>query len=388
MNLPSLPIRPTAETAMPAMAVRSGLAGMPGTQRRVLWVGLDMGTANSCLVGSWSGSEGVDFKILAPTAVGHAKEGAVENLLPRNARVLHGKEAVRHRLHLRMVQPMNEGAVLDAEAAHGFAKSLCDEMGVTQDAELRAVIGIPASSVPEEREALRLAMTGVFDRSILVTKPFLAALGAREDHRLQDPDYVDPVRNSIVVDMGAGATDICLVQGGYPAADEQVRIRFGGDHVDRRLDLLMKAAHPDSQVSLLKLRELKQMHAFVGQVERPVLVDLFIQGRVQRVDLTQMIGDSCREWVDKIAQGVFQMILKADSESVPELVGNIFLTGGGSRMRRVEYELVRKLREAGVENARVHLMGASHPECVALGALKVARQARDDQWQRLVSAVE
>jgi rod shape-determining protein MreB len=63
---------------------------------------------------------------------------------------------------------------------------------------------------------------------------------------------------------------------------------------------------------------------------------------------------------------------------------NIVLTGGGSRIRGLDVELQRLLAEEGYEQPCVRLAGERYKEFVALGALKAARQARENQWQQVI----
>ena len=54
-------------------------------------------------------------------------------------------------------------------------------------------------------------------------RTFLAALGMRDESRLGDPDYCDPVSNSLFVDIGAGTTDFCIVQGYLPKTPRPIK---------------------------------------------------------------------------------------------------------------------------------------------------------------------
>ena len=61
---------------------------------------------------------------------------------------------------------------------------------------------VPANADASARESIRDAVAGLFDRVILIPEPFLAALGCRDEARLSDPGYIDPVRNSLFIDIG------------------------------------------------------------------------------------------------------------------------------------------------------------------------------------------
>jgi rod shape-determining protein MreB len=64
------------------------------------------------------------------------------------------------------------------------------------------------------------------------------------------------------------------------------------------------------------------------------------------------------------------------------MLGNVILAGGGSRIRNAAQELERLLREEGYENPSVTVIDRDSKPFVALGALKVARGAREDQWMK------
>ena len=73
----------------------------------------------------------------------------------------------------------------------------------------------------------------------------------------------------------------------------------------------------------------------------------------------------------------------ASPQSVFSLLQNIILTGGGSRIRNIDQELQRLLADEGYEDPEVTISSREVKPFVAIGALKVAKAARDDQWVRL-----
>ena len=367
----------------------SAAPGSPSDQRsdtsasegRILHLGLDWGTAHTQMIATWAGEMTPVHNEIWPTVVGYAKDGTVENLLPENSTVLFAQEAVRHRLHLNMVQPVVNGRVGEAKVARHFAEYLRSRLPRGEQAEVRAVVGIPCGCDAQEREHFREALEGLVDGCLLIPKPFLAAVGARQLPPPADPQYVDPVSNSLIIDLGAGATDLCIIQGCYPSAEEQIHIPEGGDALDAHLMHGLQEAYPDLQISPLKLRELKEQSACAGTPEARTWAELFIGGKLQRVDLTQIVGDSCHRFLEKIAQSIVVLINQADIETTQELISNIFLTGGGSRIRNICRELERLLQTKGMDQVRVRLLGNGTQNYVALGALKASQQAREKQWQ-------
>jgi len=351
---------------------------------RTMLVGFDWGTNKSCVNGSVSGSEN-EVNLSVPTVVGYASDGIVENLLPGNAKMLFGEEALKHRLHLRLVQPMIDGVIHDLSASRDFARHIRAQINPPADAELRAVIGLPANAERSARENLRQAVTGVFDRVIMIPEPFLAALGYRDESRLNTPEYKDPVQNSLFVDIGGGTTDVCLVQGYFPMADDQVSHAFAGDKVDALLNDAIRKTYPDCALSMLKVREIKEQYSYVGKLDKPIVVNVIVGGKMRKLDVGEQIGGACNELLMRIFETVKLLICRASSDSVTELLQNIILTGGGSRIRNLDVELQRLLTEEGYEQPRVRVVGENYKQYVACGALKAARQAKESQWQQLIS---
>ena len=240
----------------------------------VLLAGFDWGTNKSCVYVAKPGSAETSFNTVVPTLVGYANDGIVEGILPNNAKTLIGEEAVKYRNHLRMVQPMIDGVIDDLSASRDFAKHIRSLIDSEPGTELRAVIGMPANAERSARENLRQAVHGVFERVILIPEPFLAALGYRDEARLGTDGYVDPVSNSLFVDIGGGTTDVCLVQGYYPSANDQISFAFAGDKVDALIAEGIKKTYPDVQLSTHKIREIKEKHSFAGKPEAPVMVSV------------------------------------------------------------------------------------------------------------------
>ena len=353
--------------------------------KTVMLVGFDWGTNKSCLFSAVAGSNETRAAIQVPTIVGYANDGIVENLLPGNAKMLFGEEALKNRLHLRLVAPMTDGVIDDLSAAKDFATHLKSLLASNQDAELRAVIGLPANAERAARENLRQAVVGLFDKFILIPEPFLAALGYRDEGKVGTGDYVDPVHNSLFVDIGGGTTDVCMVQGYFPTANDQVSMTFAGDRVDALLNEAIRKTYPDVTLSQHKLREIKEHYSYVGQIDQPIIVNVVVAGKMRKLDLTEQIGEACHALLERVFESVKLLIGRASSDSVTELMQNIVLTGGGSRIRGFAAELQRMLESEGYESPKVHLVGENYKEFVARGALKAAKQAKEGQWQQLMS---
>lgn len=357
------------------------------TDTETLLVGLDWGTNTSCLMAAPRGatSARATIKEQIPTVVGYAPDNVLSRVLPGDAQTLFGGEALKYRRHLNIVRPLRGGVIADLKAARDFALHLRSRLG-EGSRDTRAVIGMPASSDLSARENARKAVQGVFDKVIFIPEPFLAALGYRDESRLNDPKYQDPVVNSLYLDIGAGSTDVCLVQGHYPTVDDQLSEPFAGEAVDQIIFDRVMASYPDCELTLPRIREIKEQHSYVlaQDAATPAITTVIAGGKQRKLDVTEQVGAGCDALLSKVFSMACQLIKRADPETVPELLQNVIVTGGGSLIKGFGVALQARLLEEGFDNPRVRVLGENYKDYVALGALKAARQAKDRQWQNLI----
>lgn len=378
----------TAERSATATLERpvesAGPVRRSGERRRIL-VGFDLGTNASCiLAGPAEGRDTTVSKII-PTVVGYAREGLVDGIIANNATTLIGEEALNHRLQLKLHAPLEDGIIAHVEPARDFIRRVRTVIDPTNSAEIRAVIGVPANAGQPAREDIRNCAAGVFDRVLLVPEPFLAALGFRDDSRLGQPNYVDPVTNSLFIDIGAGTSDLCLIQGYFPTSHDQISLAFAGDAVDKLIEDDLQRTYPNNGLSRATIRQIKEEHSYVGAIRKPVNVKVLIGGKSHTLELGETIGHACNRLLEKIYPALTTLISRASSDSVAQLLQNIVVTGGGSRIRGLDTVLQQKLADDGFESPKVRLAGPDYKRFVAVGALKAARSAREDQWQHLLA---
>jgi len=375
----------------PAAAVAERPAEAPaapvrrfGDRKRIL-VGFDLGTNASCILAGPAESKDITVSKIIPSVVGYAREGLLEGIIANNATTLIGEEALTHRLQVNLVAPLEDGVIAHPEAARDFVRRVRAVIDPGGAAEIRAVIGVPANADQPAREDIRSCAAGVFDRVLLIPEPFLAALGFRDDSRLGQPNYADPVTNSLFIDIGGGTTDLCLIQGYFPTADDQISLAFAGDAVDKLIEDELQRTYPNNGLSRATIRQIKEEHSYVGPIRKPIDVKVLIGGKSHTLELGETIGRACNRLFEKIYPAITTLIARASSESVAQLLQNIVVTGGGSRIRGLDTVLQQKLAEDGFESPKVRLAGPDYKRFVAIGALKAARSAREDQWQHLLA---
>ena len=99
-------------------------------------------------------------------------------------------------------------------------------------------------------------MKGTADRLMIVSEPFAVAYG------------LEALLHTLVIDIGAGTTDFCVMNGHYPTDEDQRTLELAGDAVDFRLAALLRECHPTAQFSIHMVREWKEQWSFVGAPRR------------------------------------------------------------------------------------------------------------------------
>ena len=69
----------------------------------------------------------------------------------------------------------------------------------------------------------------------------------------------------MIIDIGAGTTDFCVMKGRYPTEDDQRTLTNAGDSIDAQLQKLIQARYPDASFTIFMVREWKEQFSFVGE---------------------------------------------------------------------------------------------------------------------------
>ncbi len=339
------------------------------SEEDTLYIGVDLGTFRSVMVSSAGHDE------LELTVIGTPKDAIARNFLKRD--VLFGEEALKNRLALNLFRPLEHGVIKDSSDDKKFIAHFIHhmiEMANPEEANnVVAVIGAPAEASHVDKTAIFDAAAGTVNAAMIISEPFAVAYA------------LDMIEHTLVVDMGAGTTDICRVYGTIPSPEDQQHSKYAGDYIDRELIANIQSKYVGAQVTKDMARRWKEEHAFVS-VASPddlVIVEFSIHGKSMELDITDCMLEACESVVEPIIETVKDLISSANPEYHDAFRRNIVLGGGGSCIRGLGTLLEQKLSETG--EVKVHVVDDA-VSLGALGALRLSMEVPQQMWKNLTLA--
>jgi len=337
-------------------------------ETKVLNVGIDLGTSHSAV----SASNGQRHVI--ESYVGWPTDMVSRKVLKKD--VLIGTEAVENRTMVDLHRPLErglikEGSEKDLAAVRVILEHLLELVGVPKKGKrpaVRAVVGVPAEAMRVNKQQLRNALQGSVDALMIVSEPFAVAYG------------LDALLHSMVIDIGAGTTDFCLMRGRFPTEDDQRTLTAAGDSVDEYLLKLISETYPEAQISVFMVRGWKEQHGFVGRPQEKVEVTAPIGGRPTKLDITKQMRAACESIADPIVETMLDLLPKIDPEFQEKVRNNVILSGGSSQIFGLRAALQEGLEPMG--GGKIHAV--KNPIFVGSdGGLSIAADAPDSDWDKL-----
>jgi rod shape-determining protein MreB len=333
-------------------------------------VGIDLGTSRSAISCSGGGQFVVD------SFVGWPADLVARKVLKKDLVI--GRDALDNRTMLDLHRPLErglikEGSDRDLQAARELLRHLLSLVTPKNDGKprpVRAVVGVPAAALRTNKQYLRNALKGVVDSLMIVSEPFAVAYG------------LNALVHTMVIDIGAGTTDFCVMKGRYPTDEDQRSLTVAGDSIDAHLHKAIKSKYPKASVTLFMVREWKEKHSFVGEPPAPVIVSAPVDGVPTDLDITSEMRAACESIVPPIIDTVMALLSQVDPEFQHKVRNNITLAGGGALIRNLGKTLEAALDRVGGGKVTI----TEEPMFVGSdGGLAIAKDAQDSDWERLAN---
>ena len=332
-------------------------------------VGIDLGTSRTAI------STSTGERIVLDSFVGWPTDLVARKILKRD--VLVGREALDNRTMLDLRRPLErglikEGSEKDIEAVRQLISHLltsASQKGNKESAPVRAVLGVPAAALRTNKQYLREVLDGLFAKLIIVSEPFAVAYG------------LDALLHTLIIDIGAGTTDFCVMRGRYPTDEDQRTLTVAGDSVDAHLEKLIRQKYPDADFTVFMVREWKEQFAFVGDPPKdPIVVTAPVRGVPTPLEITAEMQTACEALVPPIVETTFDLIASVAPEFQERVRRNITISGGGGLIRNLGPKIQNALQQIGGGQVNV----VKEPEFVGSdGCLAIANDAPDADWEKL-----
>lgn len=339
----------------------------------IIYLGIDLGTSRTSIVSS------AGIRETVWSYVGYPKDHVAKKKFGGRD-IIYGKEALEGRLALDLYRPMagsaakQKGAVDDAkrkQAVKDLLEYTVSMAKVPKGATVYAMIGAPAEASVEGKATILEAAKDCIDSVIICSEPYAVAFGH---------DFLD---NTLVIDIGAGTTDLCRLHNTMPKPEDQRTHEVAGDSIDQELARLIKEKHPEAQFSVNMIRSFKEKFSSVSRNMDKAVVEMPVAGKPQKFDITELVYKACYTLVPPTVAALQDLIATYDPEFQAQMRNNILLGGGGSLIRGLGIAIEEALQEYGGAKVTTD----EEPQFAgANGALKFALGMPEEYWKEFRSA--
>lgn len=329
----------------------------------ILYIGIDLGTSRSAVSASNGKKEWVG------SYVGWPKDFVSRKLLGED--VLFGEEVLENRMSLEVIRPLESGVVRDGTPRHEDAirkliHHLIELVEPKDDQKIYAAVGVPAEALKINKISIRNATKEYADSLMVVSEPFAVAYGQ------------DTLNHAMVIDIGAGTVDFCIMHGTLPGEEDQRTLTAGGDSIDRLLHDRLAEKYPDAKLSPPLIQRFKESNAFVGSNSSKTKMELSVAGKAIEYDVTDDLRESCESILPPIAETVIDLISRYEPEFQEQVRRNVYLAGGGSQIKGISKALEDSLSEYG----KFKISTVDDPLFAgADGALALAQDMPEEYWE-------
>jgi rod shape-determining protein MreB len=331
----------------------------------ILFVGIDLGTSRSSISASNGTREWIE------SYVGWPKDFIAAQVVGKT--VLFGAEALQNRLSLDLCRPLEHGVIKEGisrneEAVKDIIKYLIELAKPEPDQKIFAVVGVPADTLKVNKLAIRKAVTEFVHSLMVVTEPFAVAYG------------MNLLNNALVIDIGAGTTDFCIMHGTIPSEEDQKTILTAGDYIDDQLFSYLSEKYPNARFNKNMVRQFKEQYSFVKDIPDDIRVVIPVDGKPVTHDIKNEVKRACESILPALTETTTEMIARFDPEFQVKIKNNIVLAGGGSLIRGIREYLQDALKEYGpcrVTSVDDPLFAGSD------GAIKLAKDMPVKYWEPL-----
>ena len=228
--------------------------------------------------------------------------------------------------NIAAIHPLSGGVISDFDMTERMIRELIRKVISFSLVKPRIIISVPSGITEvEERAVVDAGISAGARKVYLMEEPVAAALGAGLD--------ISKADGNMVVDVGAGTTDIAVISLSGVVQSESIKV--AGDAFDDAIIKYVRKKHS----LLIGKTTAEEIKKSIGCVfPKPDDVSVEIKGRCLMTGLPRMVSISSAETIeafDEVSEQIVESIHRVLEETPPELVADIsengiVLTGGGS----------------------------------------------------------
>jgi rod shape-determining protein MreB len=227
---------------------------------------------------------------------------------------------------------------------------------------------VPAEALRVNKQHVRKAMQDMADSLMIVSEPFAVAYG------------LEALLHTLIIDLGAGTTDLCVMNGRLPTEEEQRTLTQAGDWIDDQLGRLVRERYPQAKFSSHMVRSWKEEGSFVGTTKTPILVTVPVNGKPTEIDITEPMKEACESMLPPLVESMFDLLSRVDPEYQETVRNNVVVSGGTGLIRGLGPRLEQELAPIGGGKVRV----VKDPIYIGSdGGLAIALDAPESDWEKL-----
>lgn len=287
-------------------------------------LGVDLGTANFVIF-----QKGRGIVVREPSVVAIVKASGQIKAFGREAQTMVGRTPAA----IEIIQPIRDGAIANYTATEAMLRHYFGKLhGRAAFTRPRVVVSVPCDVTSVERQALLDACRAAGAKDAFpLEEPLAAALGL-------GLSVSDPLGN-LMVDIGAGTTDVAVLSLGGSVVSDTVRV--GGDAIDEAIHRHVKRRHN----VLLGERSAEELKIEIGSAwELPKELEAEVSGRDLGDGMPKTVKVSSAELRADLSEPlghIVNCVKNVLRETKPELANDIaqsglWLSGGGALLRGMD----------------------------------------------------
>ncbi len=257
----------------------------------------------------------------------------------------------------------------DILAFKKFLKDFLNKHDIDPDKQTAyAIIGVPSNADRQYKMNLLELSSDIFSGAMVVDELFCIAY----KKSLQE--------GAMIVDIGCGKTDICVINSNIPQQNECLSLPCAGKDIDREIVKLITERWPDSRMTEELAMDWKEKYGTLGSGQDPCIVDVPLENGTLPESIAEEMQIACEFVLTDIVSGITRVLSGADAEIRETVRNNIHIFGGTSNLPELGTFIENELKELG--GGKVFLDPDS-AFAISEGALELARNMPLEFWQQL-----